>query len=238
MPRRGFTLIETLVVIALVAVLAAILLPTLNAARDSARSAVCLANLRSVYALVRIYADENRGYGPALGQPYTAMPNWAIVVQTFAGSPGTTAGEVFVPRSALVCVSVSRFYGRTMTRTYAANVTGQAGLPADPPTRPEPDAGNYDDPNRFVHIRIDLIQFPGRVPAFFDSAALPTGPDLPPPTRTASVVDFRQASHVAERLERFHASRRGFNAVYYDGSARIAVVADPWPPTDWLTPLP
>lgn len=238
MPRRGFTLIELLVVIALVAVLVGLLLPTLGAARESARGAACLSNLRTIGVLVRAYADENKGWSPALGQPYTALPNWAFVVQSSAGMPGVSAAEVFVPRSVLACPTVTRFYGRAMTRTYAANVTGQAGLPADPPRRPEPDAGNYDDPDRFAHVRMDLIPFPGRVPAYFDSATLPAGPDLPPPTRTASVVDFRQPTHIAERLERFHASRRGFNVVFYDASARTVIMNHPWPIPDWLMPLP
>ncbi|MBM4108480.1 MAG: prepilin-type N-terminal cleavage/methylation domain-containing protein [Phycisphaerae bacterium] len=238
MVRRAFSLIELLVVIAIVAVLVAVLLPTLGSARESGRATACLSNLRSIFTIVRAYADEHKGVGPALGQPYTAVPNWAFVVQVHAGAPGTGPGEVFVTRSALVCPTVARFYGREMTRTYATNVTGQAGLPADPPSRPAPDRGNYDDPARPAHVRVDLIQFPARTPAYFDSAASPPGPGQPPATRTASVVDFRQPAHVSERLGRFHASRRGLNAGFYDGSARVVIVSDPWPPADWLAPLP
>lgn len=238
MRRSGFSLIEVLVVMALVAVLVGVLLPTLSAARESARSTACLVNLRSIQTLVRAYADENRGFGPALGQPYGGWPNWAFVVQSFAGAPGTTSADVFAPGSVLVCPSVSRFYGRAMTRTYAANVAGHAGLPADPPARPDADPSNYDDPERFAHVRLDLIAFPSQSPGFFDAAVLPAGPGLPPPTRSASVVDCRQPAHVAERLERFHASRRGLNAGYYDASARLALMVEPWPPPNWLTPLP
>jgi len=58
--RRGFTLIELLVVIAIIALLIGILLPTLGKAREAARGAVGLSNMRSLSQLVFAYTGDHR----------------------------------------------------------------------------------------------------------------------------------------------------------------------------------
>ena len=60
-PRpRAFTLVELLVVIGIIAALTAILLPALSAARETARRAVCLSNLRQLTAAWLMYAQEHK----------------------------------------------------------------------------------------------------------------------------------------------------------------------------------
>jgi len=61
--REGFTLIELLVVIAIIAILAAILFPVFITARESARKAKCVSNMRQVAMAVAAYkTDWNGGY--------------------------------------------------------------------------------------------------------------------------------------------------------------------------------
>jgi len=57
--RRGFTLIELLVVIAIIAILMAILIPTLNRAKEQGKRAACLNNLKQLGLAWTVYADEN-----------------------------------------------------------------------------------------------------------------------------------------------------------------------------------
>jgi prepilin-type N-terminal cleavage/methylation domain-containing protein/prepilin-type processing-associated H-X9-DG protein len=56
--RRGFTLIELLVVIAIIAILAAILFPVFARAREKARQASCLSNVKQLALAVQMYAQD------------------------------------------------------------------------------------------------------------------------------------------------------------------------------------
>jgi len=90
MERRAFTLIELLVVVAIIAVLIAILLPALAQARDSARAAVCLNNLKQIGLGTDSYVSDSLGWYPTAG-----YVTWARVIarelqQTFSSEQERT----------------------------------------------------------------------------------------------------------------------------------------------------
>ncbi|OGV48510.1 MAG: hypothetical protein A2X49_11640 [Lentisphaerae bacterium GWF2_52_8] len=64
--RRKFTLIELLLIIAIICILAGLLLPSLSRARDMARRTLCQGNLRQINLKTNIYFSENQGYFPCI----------------------------------------------------------------------------------------------------------------------------------------------------------------------------
>jgi prepilin-type N-terminal cleavage/methylation domain-containing protein len=91
--RSGFTLVELLVVIGIIAVLIAILLPALEQAREEAKLVECSSNMRQIYQMFSMYATEYDGYYPAMwgyhgwtGQTYSMfdqLNDGVAIIQNF-----------------------------------------------------------------------------------------------------------------------------------------------------------
>ncbi|MBI4024263.1 MAG: type II secretion system protein [Verrucomicrobia bacterium] len=65
--RKGFTLIELLVVVAIISLLAAMLMPALKNAKESAKIVKCLSNLKQIASAATMYANDNDGLAPRIG---------------------------------------------------------------------------------------------------------------------------------------------------------------------------
>lgn len=77
---RGFTLVELLVVIGIIALLIGILLPALNAAREHSKTITCLSNLRQMGIAARIYANAYNGSLPIA--QYSGNHAWDFEIVT------------------------------------------------------------------------------------------------------------------------------------------------------------
>ena len=82
MQRRsvGFTLLEILVVLAIIFALAALLFPILVRVRESARRATCSSNLKQLYAATQQYVQDNDGH-------YPRQSNWESAIDPYTKNP-------------------------------------------------------------------------------------------------------------------------------------------------------
>lgn len=142
-PRKGFTLIELLVVVAIIAILMAILLPSLNKAREQAKSVQCLANLRAIGQGFGTYLSEAGGIYPKCGNAWNAStgPQWYRSIFQDPALPSTFVNATGVKSDAdgkwklLLCPSDIKNRSGVINDnivfgniSYGYNVVGFAGL--------------------------------------------------------------------------------------------------------------
>jgi len=125
---QGFTLVELLVVIGIIALLISILLPALNRARQQAQLLQCESNLREIGQAIVMYAGDNGGslpfgYWDGSAIPGTNKPNplftaatqgnfatvWSVQIQPYVGKGGSTWSANYDPnghtRQVFLCPS-------------------------------------------------------------------------------------------------------------------------------------
>lgn len=127
----AFTLIELLIVIAIIAILASMLLPSLSRARDTARSIQCQSNMKQADLALISYANDNNGLvphsyggGPS-GQGYYS---WNSLAYAYINPAVEPLSGTSVDKAKLYCPSAEKT--SYMFTTYAINASA-GGFPWD-----------------------------------------------------------------------------------------------------------
>ena len=137
--RKGFTLVEIMIVVAIIALLAAIAIPNLLRARHNANEAAAIASLRTISTACESYrASQTPSWYPAsmaiLG---AAVPPYIDATLATATKQGYGYAYVLVNANQYTCTATPVTIGTTGTRVFFVDESGvikinnAAGLPID-----------------------------------------------------------------------------------------------------------
>lgn len=84
-PNRSFTLVEMLVVIAIISILAALITPSLHTALEQSRGLVCTNNMKQMYTALIAYADDNNQWVPTGDCNVSIAPHFMIALIPYYG---------------------------------------------------------------------------------------------------------------------------------------------------------
>ena len=172
---RSFTLIELLIVIAIIAVLAALLLPALGAARESGQKMTCASNERQLYICWSLYIDDFNEGLPAKDTAVwdginSGAGKWVNIMSNYL-QKGFVNNRL-IPNTFLICPKkkiINPWYTAGYV-PYGMLANGIGGLSQ------APSGSGYSNT---LYRRLSQVRFPSEQIAFADSWLIGSGrPDL------------------------------------------------------------
>jgi prepilin-type N-terminal cleavage/methylation domain-containing protein/prepilin-type processing-associated H-X9-DG protein len=197
---HGFTLVELLVVISIIAVLLAVLLPSLNKARESARRVVCVSNLKQTTAAAILWAENNDDWSVPTtwyeARILTKETGWADGVFNPGSLEPYTAAKASQTQSVYVCPSATNemFFkwpgmgnfstDRQRKVTYGCNgwmtfYCGNGESPGSPPDLTYRYYSSSGNPYVMQHgaTKLNKVRKPGETVYFMDCAYMHIMPE-------------------------------------------------------------
>ena len=110
--NKGFTLMEMLIVVAIIAILIAIMIPTFNAQLEKSREAADAANIRAAYAEVMVNYLDSKSTEPKTVELTQEVDGWdnaelGTTLEKLVGDKGTYTGTPKAKGSCIVSVDES-----------------------------------------------------------------------------------------------------------------------------------
>lgn len=209
--RKGFTLIELLVVIAIIAILAAILFPVFAKAREKARQASCLSNMRQMGTAIRMYCQDYDEHYPLFGY---AIPGFSV-----PGAGGSADGSN---------VNMWRFYLMPYVKNYQIFICPSGtftGNPADPGQQL---MGVYGYNGNLANVADSTLRAPAETAAIGDAYhwALQAGCNASVAGVTHAFASVCYGGNAANKDVKYARHNQGSNAAFADGHAKWGSAMD------------
>lgn len=213
----AFSLVETLIVIGIIATLTVLLVPSLDSMQNRARQAKCASNLRQIGGALLQYAGENNG----------ALPSGRIWDREISPYLGIADWNTKGANTAVLTCPMDKRSGPLASGKYPRSYTSSQIKPSDPTQ------GVFGDDVNFTSRRLSFITRPGSTILIFEYFTDATG-------KAINNEQFMQAYGYTAGYQSTASLPRLANGRYYHGSAFNYLFADghveAMPPATVFTP--